>query len=90
MTTNKDGYYKTYYQAHKEQYKVYAQRAYAKRKAQKAEEKKRELNKAYYEANKERFRMYAKKAYWKKRRIEKYSGSFLGRLRLKIRWWIKI
>lgn len=90
MTTNREGYYKTYYQAHKEQYRVYAQRAYAKRKAQKAEEKKRELNKAYYEANKERIKMYAKKAYWKRRKIKKYSGTLLGRIWLKIRWWIKI
>ena len=90
MTTNREGYYKTYYQAHKEQYRVYAQRAYAKRKAQKEKERKREINKAYYEANKERFKIHAKKLYQKRKAKEKYSNNLLGRLWLKIRWWINI
>lgn len=49
MSTNREDYFKTYYNEHKEQYKVYARRAY-----------------------------------------EKLSKTLLGRLWLRIRWWIKI
>lgn len=125
MSTNRQGYLKAYYQAHKEQYKVYAKRAADKRKAlKKIEEvkvepiceqvwrspdysrqyylanretilakqkayreakRKRDIQRAYYEEHRDQYRMYAQRAYQRKKRKEKLSKSFFGRLWLKVK-----
>lgn len=71
-------YSQRYYAANREAIK-------AKQKLYRENKKKKDAQRAYYETHKEQYRAYAKKAYDKKKRKERLSKTFLGRLRLKIK-----